>query len=111
MRGRTIIGLIFLLAAIAGPLAFVHISNQQLVDEGRAALTAARAAIPDATAAPEDPAVALPALEALDASPLARQSPEWWRRASVNFAQMDDLAAETGRLRRDLLRDAFLRRF
>src|SRR5690242_1052611 len=108
MRGRTIIGLVLLLVAIAGPLAFVHISNQRLVDEAQAALTAARAAIPDATVAPEDPAAALPALEALDASPLAQQPPEWWRRASVNFAQMNDLAAQTDQLSRDLLRDAFL---
>jgi len=109
MRGRTIVGLAFVLVA-GGLLAFVHLSNQRLIDEAGAALTSARAAAPDATAAPEDPAAALPALEALDASPLAGRSPEWWRRASVNFAQVGDLAAETRRLDNDLLRDAFLRR-
>ncbi|WP_026872206.1 ImcF-related family protein [Inquilinus limosus] len=111
MRRWSTIGLAFVLAAAAGLLVAVHLSNQRLADAARTALTATQAAAPDAASTPEDPAAALPALDALHASPLAGRDPEWWRRASLNAPRLDELAAETDWLDRDLLRDAFLRRF
>src|SRR3954471_18826593 len=97
-----------ILALIAG-LAVIHVSNHRLADRARAAIESAQAATPAPDAAPDDPAAALPALDALAASPLGAPLP-WWRRLSLNAGPLDDLAAATEGLDRELLQDAFLRR-
>jgi len=96
--------------AIAALLAAIHVANERLAADARSAIVEARAAAPDAAASPDDPAVALAALDRLSASPLAGAPPAWWRRASLNAATLDDLQAETQRLDRDLQRDGLLGR-
>lgn len=98
------------LAFTAALLAAIHVSNERLAREARSAIAEARAAAPDTAASPDDPAVALDALDRLSASPLAGAPPAWWRRAGLNAAGLDDLRAETQRLDLDLLRDGLLGR-
>ncbi|MGF6232870.1 type VI protein secretion system component VasK [Inquilinus ginsengisoli] len=92
----------------AALLAAIHIDNRQLAREARSAIAEARAVAPDPAASPDDPAVALDALDRLSASPLAGAPPAWWRRTGLNAATLDELRTEAQRLDRDLLRDGFL---
>ncbi|MGO1077083.1 ImcF-related family protein [Inquilinus sp. CA228] len=109
-RLARIAGCILAAALLAG-LAAIHVSNHRVADRARAAIETAQAATPAPDAAPDEPAAALPALDALAASPLADLAPlPWWRRLSLNAAPLEDLAAATAGLDRELLRDAFLRR-
>ncbi|MGO4124303.1 ImcF-related family protein [Inquilinus sp. YAF38] len=97
--------------ALLGGLAAIHVSNRRVADQAQAAIESAQAATPAPDAAPDEPAAALPALDALAASPLADLAPlPWWRRLSLNAAPLEDLAAATAGLDHALLRDAFLRR-
>ncbi|WP_225768849.1 ImcF-related family protein [Inquilinus sp. Marseille-Q2685] len=98
------------LAIAAALLAAIHIANARLAGEARSAVGEARAVAPGPAASPDDPAVALAALDRLSASPLAGGPPAWWRRAGLNAGDLDDLQAETQRLDRDLLRDGLLGR-
>jgi type VI secretion system protein ImpL len=107
-RPARIVGCILAAALLAG-LAAIHVSNQHVADRARAAIEHATAATPAPDAASDEPAAALPALDALAASPLAAPLP-WWRRLSLNAGPLEDLAAATAGLDRDLLRNAFLRR-
>lgn len=100
-----------LAAALLAGLAAIHVSNHRVADRARAAIESAQAATPAPGAAPEDPAAALPALDALAASPLTAPGPlPRWRQLSLNAAPLEDLAAATAGLDQELLRDAFLRR-
>ncbi|MFE0752528.1 ImcF-related family protein [Inquilinus sp. NPDC058860] len=100
-----------LAAALLAGLAAIHVSNHRVADRARAAIERAQAATPAPEAAPDEPAAALPALDALAASPLAAPGPlPWWRHLSLNAAPLDDLSAATAELDQELLRDAFLRR-
>ncbi|WP_225769722.1 ImcF-related family protein [Inquilinus sp. Marseille-Q2685] len=109
-RLTRLVGCVLAAAVLAG-LAAIHVSNHRLADRARAAIERAQAATPAPGAAPEDPAAALPALDALTASPLAAPGPlPWWRQLSLNAAPLEDLSAATAGLDRELLRDAFLRR-
>ncbi|MGO4126474.1 ImcF-related family protein [Inquilinus sp. YAF38] len=98
------------LAVAAALLAAIHVANVRLAGEARSAIAEARAAEPDPAASPDDPAVALAALDRLSASPLAGAPPAWWRRAGLNASDLDELWTETQRLDRNLLRDGLLRR-
>jgi type VI secretion system protein ImpL len=109
-RPARIAGCILAAALLAG-LAAIHVSNHRVADRARTAIETAQAATPAPDAAPDEPAAALPALDALAASPLADPAPlPWWRRLSLNAGPLEDLAAATAGLDRGLLRDAFLRR-
>jgi type VI secretion system protein ImpL len=108
---RWLVGLALAGIVIAGALGAVHVSNQRLADGAGAVLAAATSAAPAAGSAPEDPGVALPALEALASSPLPTGELPWWRRPALNAAALDRLAAEQRQLDRHLLGDAFLQRF
>lgn len=103
--------LALLLVAIAGGLAAVHVSNQDLATRTRDAIAAATAALPPADQAPADPGVVLPALEALAATPLPEDGLPWWRRPALNAQALDQLAIERRDLDRRLLGEAFLPRF
>ncbi len=100
-RPARIAGCILAAALLAG-LAAIHVSNHRVADRARAAIETAQAATPAPDAAPDEPAAALPALDALAASPLADLAPlPWWRRLSLNATPLEDLAAATAGLDRD----------
>src|SRR5688572_2566903 len=107
-RPARIAGCILAAALLAG-LAAIHVSNHRVADRDRTRINHRTAAPPAPDAASDEPAAALPALDALAASPLAAPLP-WWRRLSLNATRLEDLAAATAGLDRELLRDAFLRR-
>jgi type VI protein secretion system component VasK len=100
-----------LVLAVAALIA-VHLSNAHRIRLAESSLATARSLTPADDAAPDDPAAALPALDALAESPVASgpDAVPWWRALVPNGGRLRRVAEATSDYDRMLLGDAFLRR-